>query len=220
MKWLIYIFTLFLALSANAQVPPSKLVSAGVIMQAYRGDLSSSYDNFSGAFQASLILNKKEKWNGGFNLTIGTLTGQKLSGIPVSGSPQPNNFFKTSTISIHYDLRYNFISNDQWKAYLSLGFGLLRFNPKDQSDNNLQDLIDTRASNETYGNVTAMIPTQIGAMYFLRNGFGFNFQIGFMNSLTDYLDNISTLGELSGGDNALQLKFAFLVPLNTKIISD
>ena len=101
-----------------------------------------------------------------------------MSSTPVSGSPQPNTFFRSSLISLHYDLRYNFIRKERLKAYVSLGFGLVRFNPKDQEDNSLQDLLDTRADNETYGNITAMLPLQAGAMYFLDNGFGASFQMG------------------------------------------
>jgi hypothetical protein len=145
---------------------------------------------------------------------IGSLSGQQVGGIPTSGSPQPNTFFKTSTVSLHYDLRYNFFRKEKWKVYASLGFGLLRFNPKDESDNNLQDFQNTRAENETYGNIVAVIPLQLGAMYFLNNGFGTNFQFGFLNPTTDYLDNISDLGEETGGDNVLQFRFSLLVPLN------
>jgi len=202
-----------LAISANAQVQPQKMITLGVVMQSYKGDLSESYNGYSAAFQGSLLFNKKEKWNGGVNLTIGNINGQQLSGIPVSASQQPNTYFKTSVVSVHYDVRYNFLVREHWKVYVSLGFGLMRFNPKDQDDNNLQDLIDTRGFNESYGNITAMIPFQAGFMYFLNNGYGLNFQTGFLNIFTDYIDNISELGNQSGGDNILQFQFSFIAPI-------
>ena len=218
MRWLPAILGVLMLFGGSLQAQdgqPEKLLAVGVVIQSYKGDLSDTYSTYSGSFKASLLFNKKERWNGGINLMIGNLSGQTLSGIPSAGSPQPNTFFKTSVVSLHYDLRYNLVSKEKWKAYVSLGFGLMRFNPKDQDDNNLQDLIDTRAANETYGNITGMMPLQVGVMYFLPNGFGVNFQTGFLNTFTDYLDNVSDLGNQSGGDNILQFQFSLLAPLKS-----
>ena len=113
MKWLLPILFILLIPDLKGQEfkQPGGMVATGLIMQSYKGDLSS-YGNFSGAFHISVLFNQKENWNGGFNLSVGSISGQKVGDIPVSGNQQPNTFFKSTTISVHYDLRYNFIRKE------------------------------------------------------------------------------------------------------------
>ncbi|MCZ6900504.1 MAG: hypothetical protein O7F74_09725, partial [Bacteroidetes bacterium] len=46
------------------------------------------------------------------------------------------------------------------------------------------------------------------------NGFGFGLQTGYLNTTTDFLDNISQWGNKKGNDNVLVTKFSFVISLN------
>lgn len=100
--------------------------------------------------------------------------------------------------------------------YISQGLGLIRYEPKDENNEPLQKKFDTRASNETYNNVSLMLPTQAGINYILKNGYGVGLQAGWLNPQTDYIDNISQWGNRQKNDNTFLVRFAFMVPLTYK----
>ncbi|UII29380.1 hypothetical protein LVD15_13400 [Fulvivirga maritima] len=182
-------------------------------MSAYNGDLSQ-YDQYGALFHIGLQLNKNRKFNGNFNLGIGSVRGENSQfRLNDNLEATPNRYFKTSYLFINYDLHYNIIKKEQVIVYISQGIGLFRFNPKDEDGNNLSDQSNTRNSDETYSNLTLMLPTSVGAIYFLPNEWGVGFQAGLLNTMTNYIDNISELGD-GGNDNILEFRLAFYVPFN------
>jgi hypothetical protein len=98
-------------------------------------------------------------------------------------------------------------------VYVSQGIGLIRYEPKDAQNNKLLNNFSSRASNEAYSNVSAMLPTQAGVNYVLSNGYGIGFQTGWLNLQNDYIDNISQWGTRQKKDNALWYRFTLMVPL-------
>ena len=193
-----------------------KLVSAGVSANAYRGDLNSRLEKWSNIFHLGFRFNPSKKLNGSANLGIGFITGENFNYIFESTNiptPNPNRFFRTNVTTVNYELNYNFLEWKNFTFFISQGIGLLRFNPKDEFFDDFQDQPDTRAPNETFANITLMLPTQLGFLYLFPNDFGLNFQVGLMNSFTDYLDNISDWGNKDGGDNIVSMRFSFLVPI-------
>lgn len=212
----LFSFILYLAaFCANAQEVRSFL-QLGTSANAYRGDLQNSFDKWSSSFHAGLQLNTKHRFNGSFGISIGSITGQNLNPEfqPLENTRlRPNKFFRTSIITAQYNLHLNLLKTNEWIIYLSQGFGIIRFNPKDEFKNDLLDMIDTRAANEAYTNVAIMFPTQAGVMYLLKNDFGFGIQAGLLNTMTDYLDNISDLGTRTGNDNLLMIRFSLFAPL-------
>lgn len=212
MKKLVTLFflTFMSLLQAQAQAP-RKWLHTGVSMVSYKGDLSS-YEGFSSAFHVGIQFNKKKRLNGGFNLGFGSVTGENRSFTTDIPDKTPNRFFKTNFFYVNYDLHINIVKRDNFILYLSQGVGFLRFTPTDQFGNNLSDQIETRADDETYRNATLMAPTKLGAIYLLPNYFGVAAEAGLFNTGTDYLDNISELGE-SGNDNLLAFRLSFFIPL-------
>jgi hypothetical protein len=190
----------------------------GVCPISYKGDLSQGYQNWTSAFQLGLKRNGKKRVNGHFNLLIGTILGQN-AGYSYSNS-SPNQFFKTSFLSINYDVQYNIIKKDHFILYISQGIGLMRFTVKDEDNTDLADKFNTRAKNETYNNITFFFPHSIGVMYFLKNDYGLGFQAGRFSPGTDYLDNISKLSTYKGADNILAFRFSFIVPITYKKATD
>lgn len=194
----------------------SRFLEIGVSANAYRGDLGITSPKWSSAFQAGLKLNFKKRLNSHFNLAIGSITGQnpEYRFEATDGTPAtPNLFFKTSFIAANYDLQLHLLKYKGIMMYVSQGIGLIRYVPKDAENRSLGDNFDSRVANETYGNVSLLLPTQAGVNYVFRNGYGVGLQAGWLNPQTDYLDNISQWGNRKKKDNVLMVRFAFMVPL-------
>lgn len=221
--FLLSVFTSVLCLSvcfAQAQSSDIKRVTRfleiGVSANAYRGDLGIGNPKWGSAFQAGLKLNFKKRFNSHFNVAIGSVTGQNLDyrfegadTIPAT----PNLFFKTNFVAANYDLQIHLLKYKGIMVYISQGIGLIRYKPKDASNQSLGDNFDSRVANETYGNVSLLLPTQAGVNYIFNNGYGVGLQAGWLNPQTDYLDNISQWGNRKKKDNVLLFRFSFMVPL-------
>ncbi|MEQ6118986.1 hypothetical protein [Reichenbachiella sp. MALMAid0571] len=215
----IFLFTSMLpnGLSAQDEQGKKKEVFFGIEPSAYKGDLSDSFEKWSMVFHVGIKFNRFKKMNGNFVLTIGSVTGQNINYSYGDGSlptPSPNRFFTTKVVGLNYELHYNFINCEKIKVYASQGIGVLRFNPQDEFNNSLVDQLFTRSSSETYGTITLMLPTQIGVLYTLPNQYSVGMQAGFVNTLTDYLDNISAWGSKKGNDNILSVKFEIHIPVS------
>ncbi len=194
----------------------NRMLEIGIGPTAYRGDLYENYRKWSSAVHIGLKFNRKHRINGHLNLAIGSVTGQNAAYAFTGESettPQPNRFFKTSFIAVNYDLQINLIKTPRWIVYVSQGIGFMRFNPEDEYKNSLQGQLTSRPTDETYGNVTLLLPTQAGALYLFPNGYGAGVQAGWANPQTDYLDNISQWGNRSRKDNVFWAKFQFVAPL-------
>lgn len=196
-----------------------KVVFFGIGPVSYSGDLGSGYQGGSLMFNVGYKFNANKKLNGNLNVSIGSVTGQELDYRYEGGdgSETPNNYFDAHLIGLNYELHYNIIHKNSFKLYVSQGFGLTRFDPRDTNKNSLLDQPSTRPLGETYGNVAVMFPTQIGAAYYLPNGYGAGIQLGLMNTLTDNIDNLSTWGNKSGNDNLFQIRFELHIPISVKI---
>ncbi|MDQ3536201.1 MAG: hypothetical protein M3421_11305 [Bacteroidota bacterium] len=218
MKYVIFavLFSLNFTLKAQEE---NYFLQLGPTANAYKGDLQDSYENWGSSFHLGLKLNKKKRLNGAFLLSMGSVTGQSLNpnfSISENTSIEPNRFFRSTIITGQYDLQVNLIKNARWIVFLSQGIGLIRYNPKDDQGNRLLEMSNTRASNEDYSNISIMFPTQAGVIYTLQNNFGFGLQAGYLNLLTDYLDNISEIGNKPGNDNIFILRLSLMVPIAYK----
>ena len=190
------------------------MLQLGISPNAYRGDLSS-YEKWTIGYHVGLLLNKKKRLNGSFQLAFGKVTGQTNDPYyPGDPDKTPNTFFRTNFVTLNYELHYNFIKNDRMIFYIGQGFGIIHFTPKDNLGNKLQDQDQSRAEGESYGNISVTLPTKLGYIYFLPNRLGLGLEVGFYNTMTDYLDNISKWGTQSGKDNILYFKFSLSIPVN------
>jgi hypothetical protein len=193
---------------------PNMYIHTGPSVISYKGDMGD-FEKLNASFHIGLQLNKKKKVNGNFNIGFGEISDDFVpSSLPnVAGVAAPNKFFKTTFFYFNYDLHINFVKTEKWLIYLSQGIGFIRFTPKNDLGENLQDDAQTRADGEDYRNSAIMLPTSLGVIYFLPNNFGIGFQSGFYNTSTDYLDNISEFGS-SSNDNILAFRLALYAPLN------
>lgn len=199
--------------SLQAQQPLS-FAFGGFSMNQYRGDLQSPYVKYTGAVSLGIQFNRHQRFGGSFELSYGHITGQDSDySFAGDNAASPNRFFSSTLFSAHYNLHLNILKTEKFTLYISQGLGLLRYMPVDDRGRQLQERYDTRAANENYGNSSIMLPTNAGVIYLLPNQWGLGLQAGYLNPLTDYLDNISQWGNRSGNDNVLRLRFAVYVPL-------
>lgn len=191
---------------------PTKFLELGISANSYRGDLNANFDKYAIGIHAALKYNRKKRINGKLSLMYGMINGQNVN-YPAALSETPNTFFTTTMLTFHYELHVNIIKKERYGVYLSQGIGLMRFNPKDENYENLSDQFDTRPDGESYSPVTLMLPTSLGGYYLLKNGYGIGLQLQYLNSRSDYLDNISQWGFRKKKDNVFLTKFTIYIPL-------
>ena len=208
------VFFLLLIFQEVIAQQPAAMGYGGFSVNQYLGDLNTPYAKYTGSLAIGLQLNRKKRFNGSVGVSYGRVNGQN-SMYDFEGNEQatPNHFFSSSIFTIHYDLHWNILKKEKYMLYLSQGFGMLRYKPEDDLDRSLLDRYETRAPNETYSNTSIMLPSSLGLIYFLPNHWALGIQAGYLNPLTDYLDNIGLWGNKKGNDNVLRFRFAIYVPL-------
>ncbi|WP_152425173.1 hypothetical protein [Nafulsella turpanensis] len=201
------------SLAAEAQQPRSFLYG-GFAMNQFSGDLQADYNAYTGSFLVGVQLNRSKRLNGSFGISYGKISSEN-SEYRFSPDPtaSPNRFFSSSLFTIQYELHVNMLKKENYILYLSQGIGLARYKPEDDLGNSLLNRYTTRAPNETYGNSSIMLPSRLGFMYLLPNAWGLGLEAGYLNTLTDYLDNIGQWGNRKGNDNVLQFSFKVYAPL-------
>ena len=199
------------------RLQPTKFLEVGFTGNAYNGDLGRPYSQWGSGASISVLFNKKEKLNGSLSLQFKTASGQNISFEPFPENEEgifPNTYFQSNIIAASYQLRYHFIKTDYIHLYLGQGIGLFGFSSRDIFGEPLQDRLLTRNFDESYTNTSFYLPTSLGCIFLMRNGYGIGFQGTIANLLTDYLDNISQLGNDNGNDNLISLKVACYIPLS------
>ena len=173
----------------------TRFLEVGVSANAYRGELNPAFQKWTSSFHIAYRMNRHRYLNGRFGLSIGSLTGEDLNYSFTSTDPEengvPNNFFKASLITFHYELQFNLLKTRRYMVYLSQGFGIYRFAVKNDEGQDLLGIQTSRARNENYNNFAVMLPSGIGAAYRLANGYSLGIQATILNQQTDYVDNIS-----------------------------
>lgn len=213
----LFVFILFSTIATQAQSLDNKIMLvAGFGGTSYRGDLTQYFQSWGGTFHAGIVFNKKKRVNGYIHLMMGGVRGNNPSyGFNSNTTTTPNNYFKTSLFSLGYELRINIIKRDLFSIYVSPGIALLRYNPKDEYNSSYSNQFETRAKGEEYSTIALMFPIKIGGSYYLPNGYGIGMDFGFLNPLTDYIDNISDWGNRKKKDNLMQLNLLLYIPIKT-----
>ncbi len=210
---------LFILLSSAAMQAqtPARYLWGGLSANNYRGDLEDGLAHYSPGVHLGMKLNRARRLNGNFALGLGSLNGQDPDFNPDVTPPlQPNKVFTTTFFTLDYSLQYHLIKKERYLLYLSQGVGFFRYNPKDEQDRELLSLGSTRPVDESYGNISIQLPTAVGAAYFLPNQWGIGMQAAYLNTLTDFIDNIGSLGADKGNDNVLQFRLSVMVPMQHK----
>lgn len=164
---------------------------------------------------AGIQFHRKKRLNGAITIGYGRISDDDPEITPPgrSGVNAQNTFFKTSLFFIHYALHYNVVKTEHLTAFVSQGIGLVRFNPKDEEGNGLSDAQPTLDQGEEYRNIALLVPTGVGVIYHFGHRAGVGLQVGFLNTVTDYLDNVSNFGSKSGNDNVFFSRLSIFIPV-------
>lgn len=198
---------------------PTRFIELGVSTNSYKGDLSHSYSQWANGVHVGILFNKKKRVNGHFNLMLGSAVAQNPNYSFDDGSepqPTPNKYARIKMYAFNYDLHLNLYKKHNLIVYLYQGIGLVRFDPRDTDNKKLQDQLKTRAQGESYSNIAFMLPNGIGAMYVSKPGFAVGFQAGWLNTQSDYIDNVSKWGDRAKKDNVLVYKMTVSIPFSPK----
>jgi hypothetical protein len=218
----IFLFPLLIPAQTTPPVqitPSNKYLELGISATAYKGDLNHSYEKFASCFHLNLHFKKPDRRVDTYvGLMTGSVTGQNpkysVTDSDTSAAiPSPNKFFKTSLFSVNFGLLISIIRKENFNFYIGQGLGVMRLNPKDADDKSLAEQFNTRSEDETYNNFTFMLPTCAGMTYRFKNDYRVGFQAGWLNPVSDYIDNISIWGDRDKKDNILSYKFSFYIPL-------
>ncbi|MTI33605.1 hypothetical protein [Xanthovirga aplysinae] len=213
MKKLLFSLLFFLTLNSFIRAQsPTHLFVLGTSANAYKGDLSDTYHKWSASVHLGMKINKGKRINGLINLSFGNVTGQNPNfegNDEIEGTP--NRFFNTKIFTANYDLQLNLLKRKQFTVFISQGIGLLFYTPQDEFKEKFTE--PTRAPNETYSNSALTLPSQLGVNYFFKNGYGLGLQAGYLNPISDYIDNISELGDAQGNDNVFMGRAYLMIPL-------
>ncbi len=197
-----------------AEKPPVKLyLEVGGSMNAYKGDLSPSYQKWSSAFHIGVVSFAGRWLNPTASLSIGNLTGQQTDYNYLAPPSKANTFFKTNFAQLSLGARLNAIKSDYLTVYVQPNLSVMRFTPRDIRNQKLADQAETRALGETLPSTALAFPINIGAMYrFKASDIGIGAEVGLLNPMTKYLDNIGEYGN-GNSDNSIQIKLSVYVPL-------
>lgn len=209
----LFIAAFILAVTTGSAQQSDPYLNFGGGLLSYNGDMGS-FDESGMGLTMGIRFTKKKLLNGSFNLGFGSVSDDDPTILPAMqvGDVRPNTYFKSSLAYFNYTLNINILKNEKWWIYAAQGIGFLRFSPKNENGENLVDFDNTREAGEDYRTSTFMLPTSVGAVYHLSDEWGVGISAVLLNIQTDYLDNISNLGN-SGNDNVLSISFN----LNKKI---
>jgi len=174
----------------------------GYSANTYKGDFSG-YGKYRNALSLGVVLNRDKKISGELAVRLGAVAAESLEfNIPVT------SFVKTNYFSLNYGLNIRLLKlKEKLSFHFVPGFGIIRFNPKDFDGNELLEFTDTRGEGEEFSNISIVLPLKLQTRYQLTHKMGLMFETGFLNTRTDYLDNISTLANPDDKDNIFFMNF-------------
>ena len=174
----------------------------GMFGTAYRGDLTidgEALHRFYPGFNVSLQFASEKLITPQLNFGFGRFVAQNRNLEPVGGI-SPNTFTDTRIFFVDFRLKARFLRTGYLHPYLATGIGLLGYTPKDAEGKTLLENFTSRQEGETYGTVTASFPLSLGIELDLHPLLTWGLEYSFRPTSSDYLDNISALGQRSGND--------------------
>lgn len=198
-----------------------RYLAFGPSTASYKGDLDERYSQIGGGFNVMIVPERDKLIQTAIELNIGKVSGQQ-SGYYSENNPEqtPNTFFQTSFTSISFSLRAYLYRKHNVKVYIGQGIGAMRFVPKDQYGNRLMDSSSTRKvdqetqeSRENYSNLSLILPRNLGVQYTLKNQIAVSLDVNQQANRTDYIDNISALGNNAKKDKVLLFRFSVMIPI-------
>ena len=183
---------------------------------SYKGDLDGGYNKFRNAVGLGFHIINEKRLNTHFLFQSGSVIAQspthpsKINGFKIE------RFVNTKFLTFQGDLQYKFLKKENTQVYFSQGFGIISFNLENNNEEDLIEKTSSRAEGETVNNLTIILPTSLGIRHYINDYIAISTDIGFYNTQTDYLDNISQLGSNAGNDNIFYFRLTGVIKLIKK----
>ena len=187
---------------ADAQRKPLKM-GIGLLGAAYMGDMNNDgtelykfYPGINSSFEFAShrrVVPQLALGYGRFvaqNRELGVVEGIRL-----------NTFVETTFFFGDFRVKYRFRKDRKIVPYVSAGFGILNYTPRDVEGNGLADNISTRPDDEIYSSIAASLPLTAGCEFKFSHLLSVSVQATHRRTGSDYLDNIGTLGTRKGNDH-------------------
>jgi len=200
-------------------IPPLK-IGLGMMGFAYVGDMTDDENRFHRVYPGgsfSLQFEGKSFIQPQLNAGLGKFVAEServYTGL--SDGILPNDFVETSFFFFDLRVRLRFLRKKRVQPYVSVGGGILLFNPKDKEGNFLGENIFTRLEEEELYNTTVpYLPLSLGVQFKLVKAVDIGLEYTYRLIPSDYLDNIGQLGAREGSDrlHSLQVSMFFTLGL-------
>ena len=208
----LWILTAFFACSQDSL--SNKLVGIGLGTSIPKTDLEPSYKRPGANMSAFLQFTAKKRLNVGMWLNVGEIQAENREVAFLDQSEfQINSYARTAYQSLHVEPTFHLVKKEKFSLYVAQGFGFFRFTVFGADQQNLANQLNSRSPAESFSNFSVVLPTTINAYYMLPNSFGVHFRLGWMNPITDYLDNISNFGNPDDRDNIFTFQLSMVKQL-------
>lgn len=209
MKYLITVIYCCLFLSCSfAQVKShTALIGVGMLNSSYIGDLNYGEGEYFRAYPGICFSGQfegKSHIQAQLNIGAGRFIEQydKIRVRP-RGEISPNNFVNTSFLYGDLRFKYRFTRSQTFQPYISVGFGALSFQPKDEEDYLLLPNTYSRPTQNTFSSIVPSMPVSAGFRVHCIQSIHLGLEYTLRFTASDYLDNIGKEGKRAGND-ALQ----------------
>ena len=196
-KFVLFIFLVFISYSLQAQTYE---FGAGAGAAGYMGDLNISNPLKVSGPEASLFFkyNFDGYWGARLNFTLGQISGADSTSSSTQ-QRQRNLSFTTNLSEVSLVGEFNFfkyipeIGKNRFTPYVYFGVAIAGYNPTtiyQGTKYSLRDL-ETEGEKKPYPSSTFSIPYGVGVRYNILGRLTLGAEIGYRNSNTDYLDDVS-----------------------------
>jgi len=186
------------------------MLGVSVLGQTFLGDLTPRDEAFTRWYpglQFTLGFDSRRVLSPTLNFSLADFVAQDRTLGPVDGR-QPNRLARTQYFSTDIRLAFRLLKNRRVQPYAAAGIGFLVFNVRDETGRALLNAASTRAQGESYSNVAAYLPLAVGVQWRISQVISTAFEVAWVQSFSDYLDNVNRLGNRSGPDALFQTRLA------------
>lgn len=184
-----------------------QFASVGIGSNSYIGDLSPTRT----MGQLNVLLRYQKMLDESLALqatvNVGEIEGEYEPGDPIEllgSSRTPNTYFSARVNSLDVGLKWYILKSNFVQLNASLGLGLLTYTIEDKEERSLNKREETRLPDEDYVLRAAYLPASIGLVFFHDKSISLEIEQSWSFTNTDYLDNISYLGDKSGNDHIVR----------------
>ncbi|MEL6627373.1 MAG: hypothetical protein AAFQ83_14260 [Bacteroidota bacterium] len=186
--------------------------TVGISGFQYLGDYAEplTYPRIYAGTFVSLQRSSRKNFVWQFQIGSGRFADQFDGEIPeTSSGASPSQFVQTRFIYGEIRGVYRFFPQNRFQPYLSVGSGLVRFRPEDESGRRLIRRPDSVSSGAASNTVVPQLPASLGIKYRVNRFISVDIRYSYRFIPTDYLDSFGQTGDSQDFDALQNLNLGF-----------